>query len=266
MEKTKNKFYVACAVLEFVFASLEALSLMTMITGVATGTLYASFEADLIAQYGGQTAEMLAELELLKSATIVVIVALIAQVTVMYVVGSYFVKYSKMTDQEAADKWGRCMAWVIVSYFFGGLLVGGLATAGLCAVQNAQRHRVISGKADWTTSTGKTVDMATGQVSSQNVQEDVTAPEYLEKLGVKLEKLKALKDSGAITEQEYAVLREKTMQGVAPKKPEVVVDPEEEKLNKMTERLNKLSQLKESGAISEEEYNSLREKVINESK
>ena len=56
------------------------------------------------------------------------------------------------------------------------------------------------------------------------------------------------------------------MEGLTIKKEEPKVNPEEEKINKMTERLNKLATLKETGAITEEEYASLREKVINETK
>lgn len=266
MERTKNKLYVASAVLEFVFASICALYAIILIIGAASGNLFASMESDLLIEYGGETEEMLSDLSFFKTFTIMMIVYLVAQVAVMYITGAYFIKYSNLTDQEAADKWGKCVAWVIVSYFFGGILIGGLATGGLCSIQNTQRNRVIGGDSNWTTSTGKTVDVANGTVASQNQQEDVTSPEYLEKLRVKLEKLKALKDSGAITEQEYEMLREKTMRGIAPKKEEPKVDPEEEKINKMTERLNKLNQLKESGVISEGEYNNLREKVINENK
>ncbi|MBR2909050.1 MAG: SHOCT domain-containing protein [Clostridia bacterium] len=262
MERTKNKFYVATSVLEFVFASICVLYSLILIIGMATGTLSETIKTDLLAEYGSATPEMLEALQMVNSMIITMIVFMVGSSAVMYVSGVYFLKYSNLTDQEADEKWGKCLGWTITAYFFGGLLLGGLATAGLCAVQAKQRERVVGGTANWTTSTGKTVNMSTGVVE----QEDVLAPENLEKIRVRLEKLKALKDTGAISEEEFESLRAKTMAGLTPKKEEPKVNPEDEKLARMTERLNKLTALKESGAISEEEYASLREKVINETK
>ena len=267
MEKTKNKFYVASAILEFVFASIIALYSLLLIIGLANGSIMGSLAMDMVEEYGEDALsipEVVQELELMYSVLITFAVTSVISIPVMYVTGAFFIKYSNLTDHEADEKWGKCLAWTIVSYFFGGLLVGGLATAGLCSVQAKQRERVIGVAANWTTSTGKTVDINTGNIVDK--QEDALAPENLDKIRVRLEKLKELKDSGAISNEEFESLRAKTMAGLVPKKEETKVNPEEERINKMTERLNKLRALKDSGAISEEEYNNLRAKVIEESK
>lgn len=264
MEKTKNKFYVAVAVLDFVFASIFVLYSLIMILTLSSGSFIQLVEESLAGEYGVGTPELAAQVEMIKTMWTGLTILMIASAAVMYVAGAYFLKYSNLTDHEADEKWGKCLAWTIVSYFFGGLLVGGLATAGLCSVQAKQRDRVTNVAANWTTSTGKTVDINTGNIVDK--QEDALAPENLDKIRVRLEKLKELKDSGAISNEEFESLRAKTMAGLAPKKEEPKVNPEEERINKMTERLNKLKTLKDTGAISEEEYNNLRAKVIEESK
>ena len=67
-------------------------------------------------------------------------------VAVMYIDGAFLLKYSNLTNEEAAASWGKCLAWVIVSYFFGGLLIGGLATGGLCSVHAKQKEAYLNGE------------------------------------------------------------------------------------------------------------------------
>lgn len=259
MERVKNKFYVAVSVLHFVFASICTLFSLTMIIPAILVDYSTALEMELVEEsmeeYGTLSIEAL---EMAKTMIIGMIIFMVACSVVCFIAGAKFKKFSYMTNQEAKDYWGKSLAWVVVSYIFAGVLVGGLATAGLCVVQAKQKNGEVS--ADWTTSTGKKVDIETGNVE----EDDALSTENLEKIRVRLEKLKELKDAGAITEEEFISLRENTVASIKPKKEEVKISHEEEKMNKMTERLNKLNSLKEAGAISEEEYNNLREKVIND--
>ena len=247
MERTKNKLYVASAVLQFVFASISALYVGILIFGIATGSLFEAIEADLLIQYGGDAALVAQEIEMMITFSIFMAVSMAISVAVMYIDGAFLLKYSNLTNEEAAASWGKCLAWVIVSYFFGGLLIGGLATGGLCSVHAKQKEAYLNGE---------------GGLVEKEEKDDPLSPDNLENLRIKLSKIKELKESGAITEEEFTSLRNKIMHKEEPKVEEKVVDKETEKINKMTERLNKLNELKDSGAITEAEYANLKEKVL----
>ncbi len=260
-EKVTNKFYVAVYILLFVFASLMLASAVIIIIALAEGSVLLDYYNDLISQ-GYYEEYALTGYYVAQNLLIVYAVISCIGATVMYVEGAYFKKYSSLTNSEAEQYYGRCLGWVITSYFFGGLLVGGLATAGLCVTQNKQRRQT---NVAWATSDGKVVDI---QQTTIKQEEDKYSPENLEKMKLRLQKLKTLKESGAISEEEYNALREKVLGKTKEQpKPEIVDDNPNElnigKLERMTQRLGKIKELKEAGALTEEEYNKLRDKIIN---
>ena len=264
-KKVTNKFYVAVYILLFVFSAffiLGAIMILSMsLNGVFVNMVYDS----LIEQ--GYDAAMAEEQALMMGSLFGLYFGLLFVVAVvMLIEACFFVKYSNQTDAEAEQNYGKCLAWVIVSFIFGGTLVGGLALAGLLVVQNKQRQSAES-RAVWTTSDGKQVNINTPFVA----EEDKYSPENIEKMRIRLQKLKDLKDTGAITDEEFTVLRNKVMGKEAEKKEAAVVDDNPNELNagkldKMSQRLAKIKELKEAGALSDEEYNKLRDKIINEDK
>ena len=66
---------------------------------------------------------------------------------------------------------------------------------------------------------------------------------------------KELKTMGALTEEEFAVMRDKVMLDLNLQKQTTEIDV-------TAERLNKLQELKDNGSISEEEYERLKERIL----
>lgn len=265
-KKVTNNFYVAVYVLLFVFSALFILGAI-MILSVSLNGVFVNMVYDSLIEQGYDVA--IAEEQALMIGSLFGLYCgiLVAEAVVMIIEACFFVKYSRQTNFEAEQNYGKCLAWVIVSYFFGGLIVGGLATAGLLVVQNKQCQELANG-AVWKTSDGKQVNITTTPFI---VEEDRYTPENIEKMKIRLQKLKDLKDTGAITDEEFTVLRNKVMGKEAEKKEAVVVDDNPNELNavkldKMSQRLAKIKELKEAGALSDEEYNKLRDKIINEDK
>lgn len=265
-KKVTNNFYVAVYVLLFVFSALFILGAI-MILSVSLNGVFVNMVYDSLIEQGYDAA-MAEEQALMIGSLFGLYCGILAvRAVVMIIEACFFVKYSRQTNFEAEQNYGKCLAWVIVSYFFGGLIVGGLATAGLLVVQNKQRQELANG-AVWKTSDGKQVNITTTPFI---VEEDRYTPENIEKMKIRLQKLKDLKDTGAITDEEFTVLRNKVMGKEAEKKEAAVVDDNPNELNavkldKMSQRLAKIKELKEAGALSDEEYNKLRDKIINEDK
>lgn len=264
-KKVTNNFYVAVYVLLFVFSALFILGAI-MILSVSLNGVFVNMVYDSLIEQGYDAA-MAEEQALMIGSLFGLYCGILAvRAVVMIIEACFFVKYSRQTNFEAEQNYGKCLAWVIVSFIFGGVFVGGLALAGLLVVQNKQRQSAES-RAVWTTSDGKQVNINTPFVA----EEDKYSLENIEKMQLRLQKLKDLKDTGAITDEEFTVLRNKVMGKEAEKKEAAVVDDNPNELNagkldKMSQRLAKIKELKESGALSDEEYNKLRDKIINENK
>ena len=262
MEKTKNGYYKAVSIINYIGGAFMALYALLFIVVAANGEALRAIYQDMIMEYSGTMSayEIQAMFEADKGLYTAVIIGMIigafATTAVMFVAAARFGKFSNLSDEEANKYWGRCIAWAIVSYFFGGLLVGALATVGLCTIQAVQRKRFLN---------GGVVVSTPSQNTSASASEDLYSAENLEKMKQRLIKLKELKDSGAITTEEYDAMRAKVLhkETVKEEKQEEVVVQEPAGLDKMAQRLAKLDELKANGALSDEEYQSLREKILN---
>ena len=191
-----------------------------------------------------------------------------------YAEGGIFVKLSKMDDKTAYEKYNFALAWVVVSFLFCGILIAGLALAGLLTVQKKQKESYLVGNVNEMNvqpqAQTNSVNIASG-VSAQTKatpakNETDYSLENMEKVRERLVKLQEIKDLGAINDEEYATIRAEIMQSITPKpakkeEPAPVLDPVAEKRAK---RLAKLDELKAVGAISDEEYEKLKAKVENE--
>ena len=178
-----------------------------------------------------------------------------------YAEGAIFGKLTIMDDKKAYEKYSFALAWVIVSFFFCGLLIAGLALAGLLAVQKKQKERYLAGEPNL-------ANVASGVQGAQTAPVAPVAPvkkeepnyslENMEKVRERLVKLQEIKELGALTDEEFNKIRSEIMKSVAPAQKEEPVAEEAPVVNpvdeKKAKRLAKLDELKACGAVSEEEY------------
>ena len=130
--KTKNNYYKAASILNFVFGALTAAMVLLFILLLASGAVFEIAYEELLAEYGEISQEFLEAYETEKLTIIILMVTTIIYSTgsfiVMFIAGARFNKFSYLTDEEANNYSGKALAWTIVSYFFGGVLIGILAT------------------------------------------------------------------------------------------------------------------------------------------
>lgn len=269
MEVKTNSYYKAVYILCFIFASLMALVCLFALLGVSmSNELFLEIYQSCIEE--GQSAEAaLAYVQTVKTMTYVLLVYGLIGSGFTFAEGGIFLKLSQMNDKQAYEKFNFALAWTIVSFFFCGLLIFGLALAGLLSVQKKQKEQYLSGKVNVPenaqTQTNNTVSQPGVSEAKVSNKPDLSL-ENMEKVRERLIKLQEIKELGAINDEEYERIRSEIMFSLNPKnevkeEPVVTVDPVAEKKAK---RIAKLEELKACGAISEEEYAKLKEKVENE--
>lgn len=274
MEVKTNSYYKAVYILCFIFASLLVVTCLLGILGVSmSNEMFAEMYQEYLNQVGDPDLA-LAYVNSVKVMTYVLFVIGLICAGMTYAEGGIFVKLSKMDDKTAYEKYNFALAWVIVSFFFCGILIAGLALAGLLAVQKKQKENYLAGNVGDVNVQPQTqtndVNVASGVPAQTKPACSKNEPDYslenMEKVRDRLVKLQEIKDLGAINDEEYATIRAEIMQSITPK-PEKkeeqapVVDPVAEQRAK---RLAKLDELKAVGAITEEEYEKLKAKVENE--
>lgn len=269
MEVKTNSYYKAVYILCFIFASLMVFVSLFGLLGVSmSNEIFMEIYQASIEQ--GDTPEVaLAYAQSIKTFTYIIFVYCIICSGFTFAEGGIFLKLSQMDNKQAYEKYNFALAWTIVSFFFCGLLIFGLALAGLLAVQRKQREQYLAEKVDVPenaqTQTNNTVSGPSVSEAKVSNEPDLSL-ENMEKVRERLVKLQEIKELGAINDEEYERIRSEIMSSLNPKnevkeEPVVTVDPVAEKKAK---RIAKLEELKACGAISEEEYAKLKEKVENE--
>jgi len=265
MEKTTNSYYKAVSILCYIFGGLSiAGGILFIVWGSlsfnSNSLLFQDIYNDALVDYAGDVQTALEFTRAVIRMIIVMGALIVASSPVMFVEGVVFGKLVELTDKEADEKYSKALAWSIVSFFFGGLLIGGLAIGGLMSTQNFQRVRYLATK-----------DMPVIVEPEQNANKPISL-EKIDRVNERLHKLDELKKSGALTEEEYTRLRAEIVGTLIPKEKneeEKVAVAQEEKESaeeKINKRVEKLEKLKESGAISEEEFEVLKSKIQNENK
>lgn len=265
MEKRKNSFYKACSIICYIQAAI-ALSLIfvpfifvltsTALTvglssEVQTATVdNTEYAAEAYASMGFATIVLM----------LILLTACIACVAVTFVLASKFKKMTYMTNEEAYKNWKSALAWVIISYFFSGYLVGGLATGGLCSIHRSQKNQYMKNSDENVVAKVQSLDEPRVEVES-----DQYSSENLEKVIEQLEKLNKLKEINAISEEEYEKLRDQIL-GKETQKEEEKVEEVIEEPDITKEYLERLEKLRESNAVSEEEYENLKTKILENKK
>lgn len=247
MEIKKNGYYKAVSIISYISASLICLlvAVVAIIAMVDASILEEVFEIMIESEEyyvlnAGYADPVYAEAySLFKSYIVVLGVLYLGIAAYTFIQAAYFMKYSKLTDEQASKCYGRCLAWCICSLIFSGWVIGLIAFLGLFNVQKKQK-----------------LDFEAGvtQRDKQEEQEEVTL-EKLEQVQIRLAKLQDLKTTGALTEEEFKMMRNKVMS-------ELHLEKEKTEIDVTAERLNKLNELKENGSISEEEYERLKERIF----
>ena len=242
MQKVKNNYYVATSILYFING---ALSILGGLCYIGIGILAASDVGGMIQAfvedgYVLEEAQMMAQIS---SIVFIVIGSLTALMSIyMFIAGVKYKKYSNLTNEEATKYYGKCIAWCVCSFLFAGMLIGVISCIGLCTVQEKQKNGEIG------------VETQPQQAEQKTENKSTITVQNLDVLKERLERLEALKQAEAITEEEYQNLR---VQIMGTKKEQPVNEQEKAK----NERLENLNSLKESGALSQEEFDILKKQI-----
>ena len=271
MEKTVNNYYKAVSILCYIFASIMVVTCVLGLIGVnSSNELFAQMYDEYIAE-GLDEAMAQALVQQVVNTVYALFIVGIISAGFTYAEGAIFGKLTIMDDKKAYEKYSFALAWVIVSFFFCGLLIAGLALAGLLAVQKKQKERYLAGEPNL-------ANVASGVQGAQTAPVAPVAPvkkeetnyslENMEKVRERLVKLQEIKELGALTDEEFNKIRSEIMKSFAPAKAEEPVAEEAPVVNpvdeKKAKRLAKLDELKACGAVSEEEYLALKDKIDKE--
>lgn len=271
MEKTVNNYYKAVSILCYIFASILVVTCVLGLIGLSSSNeLFVQMYNEYIAE-GLDSAMAQALVEQVKNTVYALFIVGIISAGFTYAEGAIFGKLTIMDDKKAYEKYSFALAWIIVSFFFCGLLIAGLALAGLLAVQKKQKERYLAGEPNL-------ANVASGVQGAQTAPVAPVAPvkkeetnyslENMEKVRERLVKLQEIKELGALTDEEFNKIRSEIMKSFAPAKKEEPVAEEAPVVNpvdeKKAKRLAKLDELKACGAVSEEEYATLKEKIDKE--
>lgn len=274
MEKTVNNYYKAVSILCYIFASILVVTCVLGLIGLSSSNeLFTQMYNEYIAE-GLDPAMAQALVEQVKNTVYALFIVGIISAGFTYAEGAIFGKLTIMDDKKAYEKYSFALAWIIVSFFFCGLLIAGLALAGLLAVQKKQKERYLAGEPNL----ANVANVASGVQGAQTAPVAPVAPakkeetnyslENMEKVRERLVKLQEIKELGALTDEEFNKIRSEIMKSFAPAKKEEPVAEEAPVVNpvdeKKAKRLAKLDELKACGAVSEEEYMALKEKIDKE--
>lgn len=249
MEKKNNGFYKAVSILEFVGAAIAIIFALFGLIGCST--MMSEIKEELyiegIEELGYTIQEALDYAEMIESLIYVLLVFCLICGGLMITLGVLFIKLSYIDDKTASEKYGKATALCVLAFIFSGLLIGGLSLGGLLSVQKKQKEAYA---------------LSLVQAKEEGEKEEEVSLDKIDKAQDRLLKLKNLKDSDAISEEEYQKLRESIMSGVIPNKKQE--QPKEETLSeeeKKSQRVARLDQLLESGAITQKEYDSLKSNI-----
>lgn len=251
MEKKNNGFYKAVSILEFVGAAIAIIFALLGLIGCSTmmPEIKEELRLEAIEELGYTLQEALDYVEMIESLVYVLFVFCLISAGVMITLGVLFIKLSYIDDKTASEKFGKATALCVLAFIFGGLLLGGLSLGGLLSVQKKQKEAYA-------------LSLVKAKEEGEKEKKEEVSLEKIDKAQDRLLKLKNLKDTNAISEEEYQKIRESIMSGVIPnQKKEEKTEEEVLQEEKKTSRLERLDQLLASGAITQKEYDSLKSNI-----
>lgn len=205
MEKTKNGWYQAVSILLYIGAGLFTIGVILMlIGGLARGEQVAEVlnQAKMTDENGNV---LVFTAEYVKNVVLSTSMFMLPSIVIMFIEAVMFGKYVYMNGQEAVATYKSAVTWTVVSFFFGGTLIGILALVGLLKIHAVQKERYLAGVA------GAANQNVQGQEESAEAtaMEKVETADDIDKMQERLKRLENLKAAGAITEEEYKTLRDK---------------------------------------------------------
>ena len=209
MEKTKNGWYKAVSIILFVFASLFVVGIIAILAvGLSDPEALAKAINEANASTGGDYEVYTAES--VKTLIWGIAFMFVPSAVIMFCEAVVFDKNIYMTDQEAAERFKSSVVWTVVSFFFGGTIVGVLALVGLLSIHERQKERYQTMAVVPETVANDQEQTPAKAADSQPKQE--AKPEAgSDKVKKRLEKLESLKASGAISDEEYKQLKDKIL-------------------------------------------------------
>ena len=195
MNKTKNGWFKAVSIISLILAIMStivsAVSLLLTLTG------FGGFSQILseIAGAGGDEASgllagLLGNIQLLM---IVYELMMVVGILISYLAYAKFKKFACMTKTELKPYNASVIIWIVLMFIFSGLLIGVLALVGyFCAPKEEYEVAAVVEPNE--------VNVV---VDKQPTNTDATIE--------RLEKLQRVKDSGAITDEEYEMLKQRIL-------------------------------------------------------
>ena len=213
MEKTKNGWYKTVSILLYIFASLMAVGLIVIVIyGLTSAEKVAAVLNEMVEPDENGIMELYTA-ESVKSAILSLTLFSVPSIAFMYIEAVKFDKFTFMTDAEAAANYKNCIIWIIALFFFGGTLLGILAIIGLLSVQAKQKERFLLSGVMNAEAGKETENLAedTIFVKTEENTETANVKSKEDKTAERLAKLESLKQSGALSDEEYNDLKNKIM-------------------------------------------------------
>lgn len=282
MEKTKNKYYQAVSILCYVFGALALMFGVLGLLGMdSANAIFQEIYEEYVAEFEGDTELALAYTELVEAVVQAYFIACLIGAGLKFALGVIFGRYVEMDDKTANEKFGRAIALCVAMFVCDGLITGCLSLMGLVTVQKVQKDRFNSKGTETVTTNQSEMQKA------QPAQKQEISLEDLEKIRTRLAKLEELKKMNALSDEEYTNLRAEIMAKInlhnnnSPESAKTTVEnvqngAENVKIDTnlhknqqqadetLEKRLERLEKLKNSGAISEKEYETLKKDLQNE--
>lgn len=261
MEKTTNNYYKAVSILCYIFGAIAIISGIWIIvaSAIPSSLLYQEIFSESLADFGGDVELTVEYTKTVLRVLIVMGVFIALSSSVLFVEGVVFGKLVNLSNKEADEQYNKALTWSIISFFFGGILIGGLALGGLLGTQNQQRIKYYNEK-----------EMPVVTEVSQEKSKQSISLDKIDRANERLHKLEELKKANAISEEEYNAIRDQIVKTLIPEEKTDKVEEQTEikvdKQEKINSRIEKLEKLKASGAISEDEFEVLKSKVQEENK
>lgn len=197
-EKKTNGYFVACYVISFIIIGFYALCILIFANAIQVPAeqLIPELEAQGVEDPAGAVTLMR---QMLRNYIIVLAITAV----VALVIGILYVKASHLTDEQASNNYTKLLILTIVSYIFGGLIVGIISTIGLSKVAK-QKDDYLRGQI-----VGEDGVVATNAEPQTQEPKQEEKPTDVDKIVKNLDKLEELKSKGALTDEEYEELRKK---------------------------------------------------------
>ena len=203
MEKVKNPYYKAVSIISFVFAIIFSVSLgIILVASLLDVEYFISFFEPIIMEDGYGNTELVMDMQTSAIAMLVIMsIYMGGLVAFLFVAYAKLKKYTELTNEEAKVYSGRLIAWIVVMFLFGGMIMGLLMVVGYITITEKQISAL------------NLTDVSVVNSVKEVKEENNTKTQDLDLMIVRLEKLQRIKEMGGLTDEEYENLRQAIVNG-----------------------------------------------------